>query len=282
MATSIVNNTGTNYTLYYNVINYFRIIMSNHPSIGVATTGDLFDIDERQFPAYPIANIQILESDFGTNVTNFRCQLIVADKVKNRNNESNERTNEQIIPYFGVDDKVDAFANTLAILNDLTSYTQRGVQGFEINDDVVCTPFADRFDNGLAGWSAEFTLTTHNDKNRCLFFLLGDSGFIIQECLTGDRYKAILDPGTYSTTIGGVFSTLKSPGLSNTYANLVCYTIVEPINADEFDLVNLPILQPGMIQTCSLCELWINPKVWSTTPAAWSGADAEFRTWATV
>jgi hypothetical protein len=282
MATPIISNTGTNYTLYYNVINYFRIIMSNHPSIGVATTGDLWDIGERQFPAYPIANIQILESDFGTSVTNFRCQLIIADKVKNRNNESNERTNEQIIPYFGVDDKVDAFANTLAILNDLTSYTQRGVQGFEINDDVVCTPFADRFDNGLAGWSAEFTLTTHNDKNRCLFFLLGDSGFIIEECLTGDRYKAILDPGTYTTLIGGVFSTLKSPGLSNTYDNLVCYTIVEAINDNDFDLVNLPILQPGMIQTCSLCELWINPKVWSTTPAAWSGADAEFRTWATV
>ena len=282
MATPILNNTGTNYTLYYNVINYFRIIMSNHPSIGVATTGDLFDLDERQFPAYPIANIQILESDFGTNVTNFRCQLIVADKVKNRNNESDERTNEQIIPYFGVDDKVDAFANTLAILNDLTSYTQRGVQGFEINDDVVCTPFADRFDNGLAGWSGEFTLTTHNDKNRCLFFLLGDNGFIIQDCQTGERYKAILDQGTYSAAVGGVFSTLKSPGLSNTYSNLVCYIIVEPIFEDDWDFINLPILQPGTLQTCEICNLWINPKVWSTTPAAWSGVDAEFRTWATV
>ena len=96
MATPIISNTGTNYTLYYNVINYFRIIMSNHPSIGVATTGDLWDLGETQFPAYPIANIQILESDFGTNVTNFRCQLILADKVKNRNNESNERTNNSL------------------------------------------------------------------------------------------------------------------------------------------------------------------------------------------
>jgi hypothetical protein len=284
MATPIISNTGTNYTLYYNVINYFRIIMSNHPSIGVATTGDLWDIGERQFPAYPIANIQILETDFGTNVTNFRCQLIVADKVKNKNNESDDRTNEQLVPYFGVDDKVDAFANTLAILNDLTSYTQRGVQGFEINDDVVCTPFADRFDNGLAGWSAEFTLTTHNDKNRCLFFLIPvDQGFIIQNCSTGQQYKAILDPGTYSTAVGGVFSTLKSPGLSNTYANLVCYTIVEPITAYEFDLVNLPILQPGTLQSCALCNLWINPKVWSTTPATWNLPPyEEFRTWSTV
>jgi len=284
MATPLINNTGTNYTLYYNVVNYFRTIMSNHPSIHAVTLGDIAQFDDKQFTEYPIGNLQILESDFGTSVTNFRVQLMVADKVKNKNNESDPRNNEQTIPYYQVDDKVDIFANTLAILNDLTSYTQRGVQNFEINEDIICTPFADRLDNGVAGWTAEFTLTTHNDKNRCLFFLIpvNEQGFIIEECLTGDRYKAILDPGQYSSTIGGVFSTVKSPGLSNTYGNLVCYTIVEPLSADDWDFVNLPILQPGIIQNCTTCNLWINPKVWSTTPAAWSGVDAEFRTWSTV
>jgi hypothetical protein len=170
MNVPIVNNTGTNYTLYYNALNYFKIIMSNHPSIEVVTTGDLFELGEREYPAYPIGNIQILETDFGTNVTNYKCQLVIADKVKLRDNESEGRDNGQIIPYFGVDDKVDVYANALAIVNDLTSYTQRGVQNFEINEDIICTPFADRFDNGLAGWVAEFTLTTHNDRNRCLFF----------------------------------------------------------------------------------------------------------------
>jgi len=280
MANPIITNTGTNYSLYYNVINYFKTIMSNHPSIEVVTFGDAWDIGERQFPAYPMGNILILESDFGTNVTNYKVQLIVADKVKNKDNESNPTNNEQIIPLYGVDDKTDAWANTLAIINDLTSYTQRGVAGFEINDDIVCTPFAERFDNGLAGWQAEFTLTTHNDRNRCLFFLIPVDQFIIEECLTGNRYKAILDSS--NVPVGGVFNTLKSPGLSNTYGNLVCYTIVEPIQSDDWDFVNLPILQPGAIQNCTICNLWINPKIWGTTPAAWSGTDAEFRTWATV
>jgi len=280
MANPIITNTGTNYSLYYNVINYFKTIMSNHPSIEAVTFGDAWDIGERQFPAYPMGNILILESDFGTNVTNYKVQLIVADKVKNKDNESNPTNNEQIIPLYGVDDKTDAWANTLAIINDLTSYTQRGVAGFEINDDIVCTPFAERFDNGLAGWQAEFTLTTHNDRNRCLFFLIPVDQFIIEECLTGNRYKAILDSS--NVPVGGVFNTLKSPGLSNTYGNLVCYTIVEPIQSDDWDFVNLPILQPGAIQNCTICNLWINPKIWGTTPAAWSGPDAEFRTWATV
>jgi hypothetical protein len=280
MSIPIVNNTGTNYTLYYNALNYFKIIMSNHPSIEVVTTGDLFELGEREYPAYPIGNIQILETDFGTNVTNYKCQLVIADKVKVRDNESEGRDNGQIIPYFGVDDKIDVYANALAIVNDLTSYTQRGVQNFEINEDIICTPFADRFDNGLAGWVAEFTLTTHNDRNRCLFFLIPeDNGFLIEECLTGTRYKAIIDG---DIPVGGVFSTLKTPGLSNTYGNLVCYTIVEPIASEEFDFVNLPILLPGELQNCSICELWINPQVWITTPTAWSGVDANYRTWSTT
>ena len=280
MANPIITNTGTNYSLYYNVINYFKTIMSNHPSIETVTFGDAWDIGERQFPAYPMGNILILESDFGTNVTNYKVQLIVADKVKNKDNESNPTNNEQIIPLYGVDDKTDVWANTLSIINDLTSYTQRGVAGFEINDDIVCTPFAERFDNGLAGWQAEFTLTTHNDRNRCLFFLIPVDQFIIEECLTGNRYKAILDSS--NVPVGGVFNTLKSPGLSNTYGNLICYIIVEAIQSENWDLVNLPILQPGAIQNCAICNLWINPKIWGTTPAAWSGPDAEFRTWATV
>jgi hypothetical protein len=282
-SSNIVHNTGTNYTLYYNALNYFKTIMSNHPSIAAVTQGDISKLDTDQFPGYPLGNILITESNFGSNITNYTIQLIVADKIKNKNNESDGRNNEQIIPFYREDDIVDIHANTLAIINDLTSFTQRGVAGFEINTDIGCTAFSDEYNNGLAGWVATFELTTHNDKNRCLFFLLGESGFIIQNCQTGERYKALLNEGTYPTIgLGNFFYTLKSPNLSNTYGNLVCYSIVEQVESETFDFINLPVLQPGILQSCEVCNLWINPKVWSTTPAAWSGADAEFRTWSTV
>lgn len=285
MSQQIIHNTGTNYTLYYNVINYFKTISTNHPSIGVATTGDLWDIGERQFPEYPIANIQILESDFGTNVTNYRCQLIVADKTKNKNNESNERTNAQTIPYFGVDDRVDIFANTLAIINDLTSYTQRGVAGFEINDDITCTPFAERFDNGLAGWVAEFTLTTHNDRNRCIFSLINPTGqgYIIQDCISGDTYKAVLNG---SGSIGQVFATNYVPPQSQnitTSYGYDCYTIISTFNnQDDYDLVNLPILALPYTDfgDCETCLRWIEPQIWGTTFQNWSsGSNVTHKTW---
>ena len=167
----LVNDSGTNFTLYYNTLEYFKTIMTNHPSIGVVTQGDIFEIDSREFPAYPLGNVLITNTVFGTKTSNFTIQLTVADKVKLKNNDSVGRTNAQVIPFEGVDDVVDIHANTLAIINDLTSFTQRNVEAIEVDGDINCTPFKDNFDNGLAGWVATFDITVHNDKNVCLFDL---------------------------------------------------------------------------------------------------------------
>lgn len=167
----LVNNTGTNYSLYYNILDYFKTIMNNHPSITQVSQGPISGIDDIQFPTYPIGNVTITGAAFGASTTEYSIQLIVADKIKNKNDESDGRTNAQIVPFYGVDDMVDIHANTLSILNDLISFTQYSVESFIVEDDIRLEPFADRFNNGLAGWSATFTLTTHNDRPRCLFDL---------------------------------------------------------------------------------------------------------------
>ena len=286
MAQTLVHNSGVNYTLYYNILNYFKTIMNNHPGLANVTYGDIKLFDDREFQFYPLGNLMITDTTFGTNVTNYKVQLTVADKIKNLNNESDPRTNYQNIPFYGVDDMVDIHNNTLGILNDLTSFTQRGVVGFDIDGEIDCVPFADQFNNGLAGWVATFSLTTHNDKNRCLFFLVNPSGsgYVIEECLSGDRYKAVLNE---SGSIGQVFSskyTLNSNGGTTSYDNLKCYTIVEQISdVDDWDYVNMKVLALPFANygTCEVCELWITPKIWSTTPQNWSsGVNVVTRTWA--
>ena len=285
MGQQIVHNTGVNYSLYYNVLNYFKTIMKNHPSIQSVTYGDIDSIDDKQYPEYPLGNVLITDSRFEPSTTTFTVQLTLADKQKNRNNESTGEENSQTIPFYGVDDMVDIHANTLAILNDLTAYTQRGVQGFEVNGDIVCQPFSDRFNNGLAGWVATFELTTHNDKNRCLFFLVNPSGsgYIIEECDTGERYKAILSE---SGSIGQVFMSKYIPNSSRditTYYDYNCYTIVDTFSGqDDYDFVNLPILALPYTDfgDCEYCSLWANPQIWGTTPQNWSsGTDVAYRKW---
>lgn len=285
MAQQIVHNTGVNYSLYYNVLNYFKTIMKNHPSIQSVTYGDIDSIDDKQYTEYPLGNVLITDSRFETSTTTFTVQLTIADKQKNLNNESSGSTNAQTIPFYGVDDMVDIHANTLAVLNDLTSYTQRGVQGFEVNGDITCQPFSDRFNNGLAGWVANFELTTHNDKNRCLFFLVNPSGsgYIIEECDTGERYKAVL---AESGSIGQVFMSkyiLDARRDITTYYDYNCYTIVDTFSGEnDFDFVNLPILALPYVDfgNCAYCELWANPQIWSTTPQNWnSGSAVAYRMW---
>lgn len=282
MSQNIILYSGNNFTLYYNVLNYFKTIMTNHPSIEAVTQGDITGIDVDQFPNYPLGNILITDTTFGTSVTTYQVQLTIADKIKNKNNESNERTNEQIIDQIlGVNDVVDIHANTLAIINDLTSYTQRGVAGFEINGDIDCKAFSDEFNNGLAGWVATFELTTHNNKNRCLFELIKPSEFttyIIENCTTQQRFIATLNQPTI--TVGKVFTSILNPSGTTTYDNLVCYTVISETDNPNIDFVDLPVLPPGELDTCAECQQWITPgKIWSTIPGKWN---EQYQTWSTI
>ena len=65
---NVVNNIGTNYVLYYNIVNYFKTIMKNHPSIQRVSYGDDFGLDNDEFPQYPLGNILITTARFGDKI----------------------------------------------------------------------------------------------------------------------------------------------------------------------------------------------------------------------
>ena len=165
------NNAGVNYSLYYNVLDYFKTIMTNHPSIASVSQGDLYQLDDNQFTFYPLGQVTILNANFGLKTTDYDIQLVIADKIKNKNNDSDPITNALVVPFEGTDDVIDIWANTLGIVNDLVSYTQYSLESFSIDGEIINEPFYERFNNGLAGWVSTFTLTTHNDRPRCLYNL---------------------------------------------------------------------------------------------------------------
>ena len=286
----ITKDSHTNFSLYYNTLNFFRNIMKNHPSIAKVTQGDIYNFDTTEFPQYPIGNVLITNANFSNNTTDYRIQLIVADKSKvmNYDDEPNRKDNKQVVPFYGTDDIVDIHANTMSIINDLTSYVQKGNYGMEVNGLINCTPFADRFNNGLVGWSAEFDLTVHNDRNRCLFFLIPPSGsyFRIEDCDTGEMYNAVLEQ---TGSIGQVFATNYVPNTRpnsylQSYENIRCFEIKEEINnRDDYNFFNLPVLEIPYedFETCEACELWTSPKVWDTTPERWNNGavDEALRKW---
>jgi len=219
----------TNYTLYYNVLNYLKTIMKNHPSINYVTQGDVFSIDTKEFPQYPIANVIITDATFDGKSTDYGVQIVVADKTKLKSNESSGSNNTQTIEFEGVDDTVDIHANTLSILNDLISYTDRKEEGFEVNGTVSCTAFKERFDNGLAGWSADFTLRVHNDRNFCLFDLSQyPSVYKIQNVTNNNLYFV-----SFSESVPNGKNSFYSNELEGEFFG---YKIIEEFQSDSIDL----------------------------------------------
>ena len=169
MGAQTVNNIGTNYTLYYNILDYFKTIMKNHPSLNFVSQGDMYSIDTKEFPAYPLGNVFIADAQFLEKNIVYKVQLTLADKVKDKNNESTGTANLQTIPFDGTDDTVDIHANMLSIMNDLLCFTRTGVNAFEFSGDPVAIPFKDNFDNGLAGWVVTLNLKVFNSCDTCLF-----------------------------------------------------------------------------------------------------------------
>jgi hypothetical protein len=153
-------NETSNYCVLYVFLEYWKTILKNHPSIGFVSQGDVFSTDIKEFPMYPLANVYIDELKIVPKTVTYSCVLTIADKTKLINVDSIDATNKQIIPYEGIDDLLDIYANTNGIINDVLAFTNNFGQ-FELGE-VTCIPFVDRFDNGLAGWVVSFDVTVPN------------------------------------------------------------------------------------------------------------------------
>jgi len=239
---------GTNYTLYYNVLNYLKTIMKNHPSINFVSQGDAFSIDTKEFPQYPLGNVIITTATFDDKSTDYGVQITIADKTKLKANESSGSNNQQTIEFEGVDDTVDIHANTLSIVNDILSYTDRKEEGFEIQGTTSCTAFKERFDNGLAGWSADFTLRVHNDRNICLFDLNPNDNV--------DAYK--IESCQASSSLYVTFKDAIPVGSGSIKFDNTCYSISgsESVDETKIDFLSIPSDFYENCNECIECNEW--------------------------
>lgn len=222
--------------------------MKNHPSINYVSQGDVFSIDTKEFPQYPLGNVIITNATFDGKSTDYGVQIVVADKTKLKANESSGSNNTQTIEFEGVDDTVDIHANTLAIINDILSYTDRKEEGFEIQGTISCTAFKERFDNGLAGWSADFTLRVHNDRDFCLFDLNpadNVSAYKIENCQT-------------SSSLIVTFNESVPEGSGSIKWDNTCYSISGSVSveSEEVDYLNLPVEYFENCNECLECYQW--------------------------
>ena len=72
--------------------------------------------------------------------------------------------------YIGNDNEQDVLNTQLAVLNRLVTILKRGdlySDKFQVEGNVNCEPFVDRFENKLAGWVATIDVIVQNDMTIC-------------------------------------------------------------------------------------------------------------------
>ena len=132
-------------------------------NINTVTTGDITDVNLNKQDIFPLGHIIIESVIDEEQVLRFNMTILACDIV----NQSKDLTVDR---FTGNNNMQDILNTQLAVLNRLTQRLRMGTlytDMYQLEGAPVLTPFYDRFENQLAGWSASITVLIYNDIYIC-------------------------------------------------------------------------------------------------------------------
>ena len=132
-------------------------------NINTVTTGDITDVNLNKQDIFPLGHIIIDSVTDEEQVLRFNMTILACDIV----NLSKDLTVDR---FTGNNDVQDILNTQLAVLNRLTQRLRMGTlytDMYQLDGVPTLTPFYDRFENQLAGWSASITVLIYNDIYIC-------------------------------------------------------------------------------------------------------------------
>ena len=132
-------------------------------NINTVTTGDITDVNLNKQDIFPLGHIIIESVTDEEQVLRFNMTILACDIV----NQSKDLTVDR---FTGNNNVQDILNTQLAVLNRLTQRLRMGTlytDMYQLDGITTLTPFYDRFENQLAGWSASITVLIYNDIYIC-------------------------------------------------------------------------------------------------------------------
>ena len=148
---------------FYDVTTKIKDALIAEPFINNVTYGSLNDVDLDKQTIFPIGHMDVSSVVVSTNVLRFNISLLVMDVVDISKDETTDA-------FCGNDNEHDVLNTTLAVLTRVLNILQKGSlykEKYQIEENVTCEPFVDRFENKLAGYSATFEVVVQNDMTIC-------------------------------------------------------------------------------------------------------------------
>jgi len=81
--------------------------------------------------------------------------------------DTKEDPRAQPEPFYGTSNVQDILNTQLAVINDVVQELRRGTlysDLYQLDGNPICTPFLERFENLLAGWTATFDVLLANTE----------------------------------------------------------------------------------------------------------------------
>jgi len=148
---------------FYNITEQLKSALIAEPFVNTVTFGSLDDIDLSKQSIFPLSHLIVNSSSVGQKTLRFNISILAMDIV----DISKEKTDDI---FLGNDNEQDVFNTQLALITRVVNKLQRGdlySDLYQVEGEVSCEPFVDRFENKLAGWVATFDVLVQNDMTIC-------------------------------------------------------------------------------------------------------------------
>jgi len=148
---------------FYNLTDKLKDILLAEPFVNTVTFGSLDDIDLNKQTIFPLSHITVNNTTVSTNTLTFNISILSMDIVDISKTETTDI-------FVGNDNEQDVLNTQLGLLTRVINTLQRGdlfTELYQVEGNVSCEPFVDRFENKLAGWAATFDVIIQNDMTIC-------------------------------------------------------------------------------------------------------------------
>ena len=148
---------------FYNVTDKLKDTLLAEPFVNTVTFGSIDDVDLNKQTIFPLSHITVNNTIVGTKTLTFNISILSMDIV--------DISKDEVTDIFvGNDNEQDVLNTQLALQTRVINILQRGdlyTDLYQVQGDVTCEPFVDRFENKLAGWAATFDVVVQNDMTIC-------------------------------------------------------------------------------------------------------------------
>jgi len=148
---------------YYQLTETIKEQLLEDVNVNTVTTGDITDVNLSKQDIFPLSHIIVNNVTVNEQTLDFNISILACDIV----NQSKLETTDI---FTGNNDIQNILNNQLAVLNRLIQRLRMGqlhTDMYQLNGSPSLTPFYDRFDNQLAGWTATMDVQIYNDIYIC-------------------------------------------------------------------------------------------------------------------